>query len=525
MNAHNPSPKTFQFENDGEQVTTTVLVPPEPFVSCRELGYQIIEQKNIPCYSELKLIEQLQNFLYDSIETAEDAHFDEDESVRNPRLDQFSAIFADIQSKKQETEDKKPEVRKQFWETYHELIHSGFLTEPLVSLENSFSAAIADMIACRNQAIGDMSTRQSQEMDRMLKTIGVKATEQDVNKLSLQHFEQADKQRKFWKESIGDLKKSQKAEFCEWIEKVHEDIQQDMDSKDKIVKRIRSRAESSSLTRAGDWEITSMSASISSDDISQAMDESFTINLGAQMKTTHNLRLTSTNVLNICRNMTTSVTPTPQRIQTAMSLYSNSLTGLVLLVDNRVNNYTGIKKEFSDICEQSADFHFPSFEEQLDDIRQHVSKTNPAGNLQVGDFYVTKHSNLSQVHVVFHLVSDESVLSADINSRHSIMLGLRNVLKTAYMSDVCTFSMPLLLSYEMTDNMTLQWCLKRAELVFKCVKGFMIEMASLSPVAVDNRTLQFVVPENISEELFSNLANMLPSIFRLSNPLVLSESV
>ena len=34
----------------------------------------------------------------------------------------------------------------------------------------------------------------------------------------------------------------------------------------------------------------------------------------------------------------------PRRIQTAMDLYSNSLSGLVLLVDNRVNSYTGLKK-------------------------------------------------------------------------------------------------------------------------------------------------------------------------------------
>lgn len=41
--------------------------------------------------------------------------------------------------------------------------------------------------------------------------------------------------------------------------------------------------------------------------------------------------------------------------------------------------------------------------------------------------------------------------------------------------------------------MTIQWCLKRAELVFKCVKGFMIEMASL--VGDETRTVQFLVPK------------------------------
>lgn len=73
--------------------------------------------------------------------------------------------------------------------------------------------------------------------------------------------------------------------------------------------------------------------------------------------------------------------------------------------------------------------------------------------------------------------------------------------------------------------MTVAWCSKRAELVFKCVKGFMIEAAGVGGAEINN--LQFLVPFGISAEVFSTLAAMLPSIFRVSNPLVvknLSES-
>jgi hypothetical protein len=34
----------------------------------------------------------------------------------------------------------------------------------------------------------------------------------------------------------------------------------------------------------------------------------------------------------------------------------------------------------------------------------------PLDRLKCGDFYVTRHSNLSDVHVVFHMITDESVL-------------------------------------------------------------------------------------------------------------------
>ena len=37
------------------------------------------------------------------------------------------------------------------------------------------------------------------------------------------------------------------------------------------------------------------------------------------------------------------------------------------------------------------------------------------------------------------------------------------------------------------------WCLKRVELVYKCVKGFMMEMVSWG--GSDTRTIHFIVPK------------------------------
>lgn len=53
-------------------------------------------------------------------------------------------------------------------------------------------------------------------------------------------------------------------------------------------------------------------------------------------------------------------------------------------------------------------------------------------HLKAGDFYITRHSNLADVHVVFHMIVDDSLRSGDINSRHPVILGLRNVLKVWY---------------------------------------------------------------------------------------------
>lgn len=96
------------------------------------------------------------------------------------------------------------------------------------------------------------------------------------------------------------------------------------------------------------------------------------------------------------------------------------------------------------------------------------------------------------------MVVNDSVKSSEINSRHPAILGLRNILKTACCNDVTTITIPVLLVHEMTEDMTVVWCTKRAELVFKCVKGFMIEMASWGGAELKN--LQFLVPKVMTEK-------------------------
>ena len=146
-------------------------------------------------------------------------------------------------------------------------------------------------------------------------------------------------------------------------------------------------------------------------------------------------------------------------------------------------------EKISEICSRSTEYHFPNFEQQLESLKV---KTGQGKRLKCGDFYMTRHSNLCEVHVVFHMLSTTSkaeggeegeeghapLTSAErVNSRHPVVMGLRSVLKTASLCGVTTLTIPLLLTMFLTDEMTsVSWCLRRAELVFKCVKGFMMEV-------------------------------------------------
>lgn len=137
------------------------------------------------------------------------------------------------------------------------------------------------------------------------------------------------------------------------------------------------------------------------------------------------------------------------------------------------------------------------------------------------DFYITKHSNLASFHVVFHLVCERDLSSSSLTSKSPIFAGLRNILAASATYDISTITIPLLLAYTLTPEMNDKWCIRRAELVLKCVKGFMMEASTFGEG--DERTIQFLVPDNVSPSLFSSFSHLVSNIFKLSTPLVVRK--
>lgn len=240
------------------------------------------------------------------------------------------------------------------------------------------------------------------------------------------------------------------------------------------------------------------------------IEESYTIQLGAQLKTTHNLRLIRCDILDYCRNrfkfgeevvaanrrsvddsFTTTLTDfvEPDSILTSMYLYSeNKLCALVLLVDSSLSTHSyscdtnansesqeAIPRRFAQICHRNGyDFHFGSIDQQIENVVNNVNKFNSTTDeqsaaskttktkLRIGDYYTTRHSNLSKAHVVYHLAAYDSqdqasssliqsLKKSELSSRHSVILGLRNVLKSCFANNIHTITFPLLLTHQMTE--------------------------------------------------------------------------
>lgn len=531
------------------KVRRAVRIPCE--LPLKEIVFGVMQDDNLPCYVEDDLTNSLSEFVsretevfFDEAATAAIEKFRKDGDVATLAA-RWTRDFKEEHFCYASAEEETPDSK--FPAMYHTLIHSPAL-DTMLNLEHTYALAIGDMVRERDQTLSHLQKRQTMEMEQSVQQVGLGLTDRDINDIAARHFEETQKVSDQWDSRIGSLKQTQKKEFLEWVRTVYEDYIVTKGGRG-FGERMRAASKSLAGHDVQNWTPPPPRPS-----------ESFTIHLGSQLKVMHNLRLLSANVLDLCRHVTSGMgVPAPQRLQMAMSLYSNSLSGIVLLVDNRINSYVGIKRDFAAICHESTELHFSDLDEQLETIRtkaREVSEVRAAASLsgsegssqssrrssfsgqdnsgggggggggsgasptlQTGDFYVTRHSNLSEAHVVFHVVSDDSLRLPDISSRHPIILGLRNVLRVAHERDVCNVTLPLLLVHELSEEMTIPWCLKRAELVFKCIKGFMIEMASL--VGEETRTVQFLVPQGISDDLFASLSGMLSSIFRVSNPLVL----
>uniref|UniRef100_A0A8C0TRK6 FERRY endosomal RAB5 effector complex subunit 3 n=1 Tax=Canis lupus familiaris TaxID=9615 RepID=A0A8C0TRK6_CANLF len=434
---------------------------------------------------------------------------------------------------------EEPSWDEDFADVYHDLIHSP-ASETLLNLEHNYFVSISELIGERDVELKKLRERQGIEMEKVMQELGKSLTDQDVNSLAAQHFESQQDLENKWSNELKQSTAIQKQEYQEWVIKLHQDLKNPNNS---------SLSEEIKVQPSQFRESVEANGRIYEEQ--RKLEESFTIHLGAQLKTMHNLRLLRADMLDFCkhkRNHRSGVKL--HRLQTALSLYSTSLCGLVLLVDNRINSYSGIKRDFATVCQECTDFHFPRIEEQLEVVQQvvlyartqrrsklkesHDSGNRNGGiddkaknadrnylNILPGEFYITRHSNLSEIHVAFHLCVDDNVKSGNITARDPAIMGLRNILKVCCTHDITTISIPLLLVHDMSEEMTIPWCLRRAELVFKCVKGFMMEMASWDGGI--SRTVQFLVPQSISEEMFYQLSNMLPQIFRVSSTLTLTS--
>ncbi|CAB4381364.1 hypothetical protein RhiirA5_493614 [Rhizophagus irregularis] len=256
--------------------------------------------------------------------------------------------------------------------------------------------------------------------------------------------------------------------------------------------------------------------------------ESFTISLGNQVKVTHNLRLLVSDMDELLEYSNEPTRNMAYIAQTAANLYSQDLTAIILLLTPRdwpkYKLGKSANKKFFERCNETTEFHFDKVETQLEAIENDYPIDS--SSLKEGDFFITRHSNLPLVHVVFHLVIDfESIQKSELTYRSRVIDGLRNILRTVNRFDISTISLPFLMLPSDVDvfsdpNLDEKLLYRRGELVLKCTKGFMIENSRLPKHVTakenDAKTVSFLLPKTANEQQFHEFRHLLTMIFRAS---------
>uniref|UniRef100_A0AAA9TC72 FERRY endosomal RAB5 effector complex subunit 3 n=1 Tax=Bos taurus TaxID=9913 RepID=A0AAA9TC72_BOVIN len=321
---------------------------------------------NLPCFIEKDLKEALSQFIEE--ESLRDYDREAEaalEAVKSGEVDlhQLASTWAKAYAETtlEHARPEEPSWDEDFADVYHDLIHSP-ASETLLNLEHNYFVSISELIGERDVELKKLRERQGIEMEKVMQELGKSLTDQDVNTLAAQHFESQQDLENKWSNELKQSTAIQKQEYQEWVIKLHQDLKNPNNS--SLSEEIKVQPNQFRESAEANGRVY---------EEQRKLEESFTIHLGAQLKTMHNLRLLRADMLDFCkhkRNHRSGVKL--HRLQTALSLYSTSLCGLVLLVDNRINSYSGIKRDFATVCQECTDFHFPRIEEQLEVVQQVV---------------------------------------------------------------------------------------------------------------------------------------------------------
>ncbi|XP_057558666.1 protein C12orf4 homolog isoform X2 [Hippopotamus amphibius kiboko] len=373
--------------------------------SASHLHGRLMLLHNLPCFIEKDLKEALSQFIEE--ESLRDHDRDAEaalEAVKSGEVDlhQLASTWAKAYAETtlEHARPEEPSWDEDFADVYHDLIHSP-ASETLLNLEHNYFVSISELIGERDVELKKLRERQGIEMEKVMQELGKSLTDQDVNSLAAQHFESQQDLENKWSNELKQSTAIQKQEYQEWVIKLHHDLKNPNNS---------SLSEEIKVQPNQFRESTEANGRIYEEQ--RKLEESFTIHLGAQLKTMHNLRLLRADMLDFCkhkRNHRSGVKL--HRLQTALSLYSTALCGLVLLVDNRINSYSGIKRDFATVCQECTDFHFPRIEEQLEVVQQVVlyartqrrsklKESHDSGNRNGGSDDKTKNADRNYLNIL-----------------------------------------------------------------------------------------------------------------------------
>nr|VZI05080.1 unnamed protein product [Spirometra erinaceieuropaei] len=205
-----------------------------------------------------------------------------------------------------------------------------------------------------------------------------------------------------WDSRISELKELQRRNYRSFVMSVEEQLPQSVPRTSPSDAVRRGSAPSSRDKRPGatpprtSREPTKPSQHLSTihaqSSPHEPRSESFMVELGRQLRTSYNLKLIQADPLNLITIVgsglsgppESTVSPTTrtanlaERLSSALTIYSNQLTGLIILVNSQFFQSRD-QRRLAEICERSTDFHFPEYDHQLAEIQDTINHLLAAG--------------------------------------------------------------------------------------------------------------------------------------------------
>eukprot|EP01119_Soliformovum_irregulare_P010393 TRINITY_DN2550_c0_g2_i2.p1 TRINITY_DN2550_c0_g2~~TRINITY_DN2550_c0_g2_i2.p1 ORF type:complete len:547 (-),score=157.45 TRINITY_DN2550_c0_g2_i2:323-1780(-) len=420
--------------------------------------------------------------------------------------------------------------------------------DTLKQLERSYTAALSDIQQRGDIAVRNLQKRHSEEMENASRT------HHDPSKIGMlvaNHVEEMERTEKMWQQEQIDLRDRQKLEYRAFViefysvesrrlaeQGSHSTSSMPSDASTPSIQDLKPTIKngpfppvriSGNNSKKSSWKVPFRKKREKEDDISvvlpeviapmsekleRAIEETTTIvipnshqaHLYTPQGRLYTIRLTSLPIFQLEFNLNDKdVLVSPSHV------YSNSLRGVIVYVDPNLNYNAKGLKEFSKMCDAATEFHFDTFDAQLTSIKSKIS-SDP---LSVGDFFVTRHTNLGNVNVVFHLVvSPTKNFSPEISPNSPEVFGLKNIFATAATYDVefLTFSGIFVETGDEISifklNPDLNWIQPRCDFLLKMIREFL-----QSDEGSDIKGMQMSFP-GIPSDVFLKLKTGISENFR-----------
>ncbi|KAI9292428.1 hypothetical protein K502DRAFT_80739 [Neoconidiobolus thromboides FSU 785] len=189
------------------------------------------------------------------------------------------------------------------------------------------------------------------------------------------------------------------------------------------------------------------------------LEETSIIPLGSNIRTNFKFILTNFDVLNITFQSEKELFQA--RLRQLYEIYDKKLNAKVVFVPiDKVKQYhlgNVANTELFEKCKKSTELHFPTINEQLRVLTEtYLDNLNEDENenIQEGEFFVTRHSNLFNIQLVVHIMLnlENDLLLEDINQKSALIIGFRNLISSSSKLKIHSLQIPIISPIVITNS-------------------------------------------------------------------------